>query len=269
MTPHREPPEIELRWNQGSLLTCDTVNALAGADVLPSEWERGGYALAISHPCDLAADIKVEPYIEFMLAMPIERPDGNYSYGKSARTLHVDAAIDNRPENLAISIHNHARVDQANIGQPEAQLDKHASQLVARWVSRRYVRSAFPDAFNERVRSQRSAIRNLLKREGHKLSGIYIYLSSEEELDESTEYEIAFRATMTVADYDDEDVRTRCGGVIDELAKLFDAADGVEVVDHELCNEASTSLDDLRFYQRWDVDDLTLRDESAPLAPDG
>ena len=46
------------------------------------------------------------------------------------------------------------------------------------------------------------------------------------------------------------------------------AVDGVEVIDDELCDEASMSLDDLRFYLRWDVDDLSIRDENAALAPD-
>ena len=73
---------------------------------------------------------------------------------------------------------------------------------------------------------------------------------------------------MEVADYELEGLRVHSQGVADKLAELFNGVDGVEVIDHELCDEASISLDDLRFYLRWDVDDLSLRDEGASLSPD-
>ncbi len=268
MLPDPTAPREVRKWNQGSLLTIEAVNSLVDADFLPREWENKGYALVISHPCDLAADIAVEPFVEFVLATPIEQPDGNYRYGKSGRTLHLDATIDDRREHFAISIHNYARVRRTDLEPPDAQLDKQATQLVARWISRRYTRSAFPDTFNRRIDSRRPAMRKLLRREGHHISGIYLLLSSEEELYESVEYEIGLRATMRVADYEDSALRMNSQGAVDKLAELFNEVEGVGVDDHELCNEASMSLDDLRFYLRWDVDDLSLRDEDAALAPD-
>ena len=89
MLPDQTATGEERRWDQGSLLTIETVNSLVAADVLPSEWKNKGYALVISHPCDLAADTAVEPFVEFVLATPIEQPDGNYRYGKSGRKLHL------------------------------------------------------------------------------------------------------------------------------------------------------------------------------------
>ncbi len=112
-------------------------------------------------------------------------------------------------------------------------------------------------------------MRRLLQRDGSALSGIYFYLSSQEELDESTVYELAIRATMTVNNYDDAGLRAHCQGTLDSFVGLLGSVEGVEIVDHELCDEGSMSLDDLRFYQRWDVDDLTLRLEGSELPPDG
>ena len=111
-------------------------------------------------------------------------------------------------------------------------------------------------------------MRKLLREEGHYISGIYLQLFSEEELDESEGYQIALRATMEVDDYGVAEIRKQCQEAADRLAALFLVVDGVEVIDHELCDEASMSLDDLRFYLRWDVDDLSIRDENAALAPD-
>ena len=111
-------------------------------------------------------------------------------------------------------------------------------------------------------------MRKLLRGEGHHISGIYILLSSEEELYESVEYKIGLRATMRVADYEESDLRMNSQSAFDKLAELFNEVEGVRVDDHELCDEASMSLDDLRFYLRWDVDDLSLRDEGASLSPD-
>ena len=270
MTTHLPTrPENDLRWNQGSLLTREAVTALSTARVLPSEWEDEGYAVVVTHPCDLTASEEAEPYIEFVLARQIRQSDGNYHYGKSARTLHLDAAIDDCNEILAISIHDHARVKRLDLSQPSAQLDRGSSRLIARWMSRRYTRPAFPDTFNRRVSFQRDQIRKLLKGDGHHISGIYINLSTEEELDDTEAYVIALRATMEVDDHDIEELRIQCQGVTDKLAELFNTVDGVEVDDHELCDESSMSLDDLRFYLHWDVDDLSLRDEDAALAPEG
>ena len=163
MLPDQTATGEERRWDQGSLLTIETVNSLVAADVLPSEWKNKGYALVISHPCDLAADTAVEPFVEFVLATPIEQPDGNYRYGKSGRKLHLDAIIGDRTEHFEISIHDHARVNRTELVPPDEQLDKQATQLVARWVSRRYTRSAFPDTFNKRIEGQRPAMRRLLR----------------------------------------------------------------------------------------------------------
>jgi hypothetical protein len=68
-------------------LGSDAVDALGLAHTEPGVQTA---ALVISHDCDLATDnLEAEPYVELIVGRLVNGPDGNFSHGKSPRTLHL------------------------------------------------------------------------------------------------------------------------------------------------------------------------------------
>jgi hypothetical protein len=83
----------ETPWRQGHLLTIETIRRLgladSGADTC---------VVVISHDCDLAnANLTAEPHVEVIVGKIVSKPNGSFAWGKSPRTLHVDASRDGAP----------------------------------------------------------------------------------------------------------------------------------------------------------------------------
>jgi len=152
---------------------------------------------------------------------------------------------------------------------PDGVLDQPTILVLRRWIGQRYLRSAFPDRFNERIHAQVSKIHEQLKRRGRDLSGLYLFVS-DEELRPEEAYLIELVATMETKDYASSDKRLEVMKLGDNIASLLDACAGVTCVESELRSEADVSLDDLRSLKRWDADALSYRpNPGEPKSPEG
>lgn len=255
----------------------EDATAWVASELLPSEWaEERCWVVVASHTCDIATfDLDAEPFVEVMRAEQIDPPaDGNLRYAKNPRRLHLD--LDNTEEQtiLAFGIHDKTRLprDKFYEATPDDQreLSNRESELLARWLSRRYWgRDALPDAFNNRLRPVSRKLRSTLKgRGGGLLAGIYLFLHTEEELEDEEPYRIALRGAMEVEDFDDDELRESAESALDDVVMHLGKVDGLAVERWELVSLAEMSLDDLNYYRRWDYDDLSLRSEDAPMAPE-
>jgi hypothetical protein len=72
-------------WRQGHILPDDAVKALQ----LPADTVTDSVAIVVSHDCDLAQDPTVEPVVEIIVGHWIPTADGNFTYAKNARRLHL------------------------------------------------------------------------------------------------------------------------------------------------------------------------------------
>jgi hypothetical protein len=71
-------------WIQGAALSGKNLQALH-----PNAPENS-VAVAISHSCDIANEnLEAEPRVEFILAVPIPKCDGNFTGAKNPRKLHL------------------------------------------------------------------------------------------------------------------------------------------------------------------------------------
>ena len=134
------------------------------------------------------------------------------------------------------------------------------------WLTNRYIRRAFPDAFNERLRTHRKDIERPLKSGGDHLNAIYLVIE-DEELPAGVPYQLVVRGTMLDDDYGVVERRTRAQVAFDGLVAALNACDGVEVLDDALVSEAEISLHEIRLMKRWSVyDSLSLRVEDEASA---
>lgn len=258
--------EIRRRgWTQGSIL--DAKQASSFAPVGASLPDDCADYVVISHPCDVVAmDFVREPFVELLSRRIVTPIDGNLTFAKNPRSWqYVESGTVyemNIRDRCAIPRDQLANADPVGV-MADAEL-----QTLRRWLSNRYARSAFPDAFNERFRSASRSVTKILKQDGERISGIYLLVDGRELADPDL-YEVVLIATMLDSDFDDAAMRRACAEVLGLLEVALDGCDGISVIDCSLRSERELSLSDLRELRRWDYDSLSIRDEDSLLPPEG
>jgi len=153
-------------WRQGALVR------LPAAD--------GGEQLGIvaTHDCDICADMGVEPVIEYIPVALVATSDGSMTLGKNARRLHIGIVDDHRNKqtaNLDIRARLQISKDQFH-GEAQLcdfQLASHDQVVFRRWLSARYARSAFANAFEHHMDRVRDRIDRLAKSHGDRIRAMY------------------------------------------------------------------------------------------------
>ncbi len=97
-----------ISWRQGSVLAPRDFQAVG----LTNE-TNANLAIAISHDCDIANDnLDAEPAVEFIFARIIKPHNGNYTYGKNPRILHLDYTHDGKQVFLELLASKKVRVQK-------------------------------------------------------------------------------------------------------------------------------------------------------------
>jgi hypothetical protein len=141
----------ETRWRQGSVLTPECVTKLK----LPGK-DGATVAVVVSHDCDIASDIEVEPNIEVLVGRRIDTCSADNAHAKNIRKLHFEL---NGPtgrtawEILAqdkISIPKQQLVDF----QPDStySIAKDELETLRTWLAARYKRATIPDGLQRLVK---------------------------------------------------------------------------------------------------------------------
>jgi len=139
-------------WRQGHVLPDDGAKALGLlSDVADTE-----VAIVVSNDCDLAQDPSVEPSVEVIIGRRIGAADGNFSYAKNARRLHLTFSggsqrlIAELIARFKISIKKEQLVEYEPVKTTKLTVVEHT--ILQRWLASRYRRAAFPDEFDKRQR---------------------------------------------------------------------------------------------------------------------
>lgn len=249
-------------WRQGSVLPDELAKILLRDNRLPWDSSPDDILIVISHDCDITnASFVSEPYVELLRLKQVPRRDGNLDWGKNPRRYQfVDHG--GPPVVFETSVHDRARVPRnLLIGyQPNAamKVDDETRSRLCRWIAARYVRAAFPDAFNDRIAPAVTQLRTAFKSDGENLTGIYLILV-DEELPQTEDYQVVLFATMLDEHYRDHARRTAAQGLLDRIEAIFAGCSGVSFGTTELRSESEISLHDMRKLKRWDFDDLSLR----------
>jgi len=81
-------------WRQGHVLCA---KACATLDLHHDE-VTATCVVVISHDCDLANDnMDIEPHVETIIGRVVSKANGNYSWGKAPRTLHLQVQRNGHP----------------------------------------------------------------------------------------------------------------------------------------------------------------------------
>ena len=171
-------------WRQGAVLGDALVADLVDRGMLLSGYREGNpLCMVVSQTCDLIHDsFEAEPNFWMLPAwpMPGPKPDGSLTNAKNPRRYQFTldngegATVYDSPIYGLTSLDRALLADHApsNTKIPPEELKK-----LLHWITLRFIRPAFPDAFNDRLRKRWRSIRKLTKKEaGCYLTGLYLVL---------------------------------------------------------------------------------------------
>lgn len=178
----------ETIWRQGHFLGDAAIEALK----LPNTNAQEKIAVIVAtHDCDLSQTIDTEPSLEIVAGCLIDKVQGNFTHTKSPRRLHIELQLENGNVTFAEFFASNKLII------PKAQLVKHLPNksqsldvdnlnIFQRWLALRYRRSAFPDEFENRLKSKPNKldekISNILRKRGASITAIFFNVDDGKEL---------------------------------------------------------------------------------------
>jgi hypothetical protein len=259
-------PQIpDRRWRQGSIIPHEALTPH-----LPAVDPEALYIL-LTQDCDiLHHDYDAEPDIEMHIARTADETDGNLLHAKNPRRLQFTVA----DRTYEIKMHERCHAPRESLlghVPPELNLGEDLIRTIVRWTANRYLRSAFPDAFNERLVAAKRSMRRIeaaLKRDGGLITGIFLWVDPPEEIAAERRYRVIMRLTAKEDVFEQTETETRALELNETIRREFDSIEGIEIVDYQLVSESDFSLADMRTMLRWDYDYLSYRagtpDDTAP-----
>ena len=194
MTEPFDSEEIAKRgWRQGAILG-DALAKLAAEHAPPTvAVDSADWLVLTSHDCDIVnVSIDKEPVVEVlcMRSAAAGKVDRRQSSGRNPRTLQLAIEARGAPVVLACFAHDRWAIprDLLTRGCPAHFLADKEKRLIAEWLAKRYIRAAFPTAFDQRWRSKLKDWHQLLEKHSEWMQGVYLRLSSLDELAEDAPY---------------------------------------------------------------------------------
>ena len=252
----------ESAWRQGSVIPRE----LIPENSLPPNLAQDDKLIIVSHDCDVVQpSYETEPYVEFVIARarkPAEE-EGNFLRGKNPRSLQVWAAVAGTKQLFQISIHDRYSMprDRLESGPPDSNctFSKSDIGIIARWIAKRYTRSGFPNAFNQRIVTIGKKLGKTLSANGKDITGIFItFYGSDLELPSNESYQIAIRIVIPAEAAADQQREFQAIRATTEIQALLAQCKGIELIDIRVDGEDEFTLEDLNLSRAWDFDYLSV-----------
>jgi hypothetical protein len=242
-----------LGWQQGSVLPAEVVigiaDQVAAQNVSPEGLEHA-WVVVVSQDCDLVhGSYDAEPFVELVIGRPIDEVDAVKMHGRNPRLLHLVGHAGADSVCLAFSVHEKVPVLRDALSDHDPctlrRIDAGDVDMMAEWLAKRHTRAAFPDAFNDRLIPAHKKIDKVLKKSGEFITGIFLALSSWDELPIESKYKVILRATAQKGDLKVAGVEKDLAAVVVKLVQATNTCKGIAVIDGALVSEAEFTLDDL------------------------
>lgn|GEM_PF-1030196 len=261
------------RWLQGKILDKQFVSYLAHIGSLPSPNENEIW-IVVSQSCDLLNhSFENEPFAEVIKATLIDTETSKQLlFNKNPRILECEAAFESDPsQSTKLSIHDRVLLKRSLFADHEPASDLELKQEtirnITRWISNRYIRPAFPDAFNMRAKKELDNIgkKSSFRTPARQLTGIWIN-TEDQEIDDNQEYTVEIIATMKSDDFADNELNKEAVKALNKFEGALSKCYGIEIKDSILLPESKFSIEDFHNSKHWDFDYLSISDgEPAPL----
>lgn len=264
-------------WRQGAvlgpaLLRAARERAPSGLTIADDNW-----LIVTSHDCDVVNDrLEKEPTVEVLRGEAVGRraPDKQQVWGRNPRVLQLEVE-DGRGATVVLSVKVHERWtlprELLSTEPPKRILGDKERRLIAEWLAKRYIRAAFPTAFDGRWRAKLREWTSLLEKHSRWVQGVYLRVSTLRELEERTPYKVHLIVAAPAA------AKKEAGWAAkrDELEREIETfwkqfTPGIECAGVEVVGTDQLTLAEIEPYQRFDADWVSFADDSpaTPAAAD-
>ncbi len=224
----------QFSWRQGDVLKDETAVALGYCN---QENAEATFVVVISHDCDLTADVAKEPIAELIVGQRIDKL-GSDSYGKTARRLHIEYQTQNGPVVLELLATAKQPLEKQKLFEfaprSDIGLDGQGIGILQRWLAARYLRAAFPESFEDRLRAAvvpgkhtfLKKIEKILSDGGQHIRGLLFDLNEGKDIERKTEDD-AYQLGINVlydSTKDEPSAAAAATTAAQELENLFSAA---------------------------------------------
>lgn len=218
-------------------------------------------AVAISHSCDIANEnLEAEPTVEFILAVPIPKCDGNFAGAKNPRKLHLRTLPAKGPQGLELLATQKINFEKTKLNpyQPANTPELAPGELpvLQSWLAARYKRQALPDALQERLRPLFTKMEKQAAKKPSAILGYWLEYDPREELPPEEAYEVGISVVYSIDDLDFADFAG-------EIAVIL-SGEKIEGVDLSRCaalSEEEFTIRDLRHQVQYRAEHLSYRTE--------
>lgn len=259
-------------WRQGHILSEDALKELS---LVPEE-SIGNIAVVISHDCDLAQLSTAEPNVEVLVGQIISSIDGNFSYAKNSRRLHLEYRGGTEQQTVDLSASAKASVPKGRLAQyspvESIKLLPKDRGILQRWLAARYRRSAFQDEFDRRLNSTglRDRLSTILKTSGALISAVYFDVDEGRDIPRvkdgepyrlgiylvySTNHdpEASEKAANVAKSSIEKAFREKCHLKSSDSWKDFELSECVAMADRAI------TVWDAEYFQKWYADHISLK----------
>lgn len=247
-------------WRQGSVITLADLMAIGTK--LP-EGCAGG--LVITHDCDLANGIEVEPLVECLPFTRLEAPDGNCLNAKNPRVLHMALQLEGAECDVQLCAPQKFSVTKNDLAafQPtDSLLSDKDRQVLQGWLAARYRRHAFPDELVERMRPVTAYLEKQLKRRAQGVLGVWVDYDPRLPLTDEEPYELWLYIVYST---DSPDNHSQAEELANNLTNRFSTPlPGLILAESAAVSEAGFTLTDQRRTVEFKFEHLSHR-----IFPDG
>lgn len=258
----------KLGWRQGSILGPGLTKHARGYAPKTVCADEADLLVVTSHDCDIVnSSLEKEPVVEVLGARRTAAGniDRQQQSGRNPRTLQILIDSPTDPAVLSCTAHHRWLIPRESLRlEPPAGdlLPKHC-RLLAEWLAKRYIRAAFPTAFDQRWRAKSRDWQKLLQKHSEWIQGVYLRLDTLDELPEETPY----RCHILLAVPHEKQGQSGWAEKRLEFEQEFEAfwnrfhpaivCDGVEPLGTD-----EITLADIEPYQRFDADWVSFEDDT-------
>lgn len=263
-------------WRQGHVLP---VEAISGLGLATGQSPDQPCAVVISHDCDLANDnLQAEPMVELVVGRRVSSLNGNYTWGKAPRTLHLPLL--HHGQAVAIELQQTAKtqVPKTELAKfrpdPGWMLNAQHLNTLRAWLASRYHRAAFPDTFVNRMNSCKASekLAKALEPHGELVSFVYFDLDEglHTERPDGEPYHLSVVLVFVAGD-DPERAMTSAEQVADKvdavLRQRFGAEAGIVLRTCFAISEDDLPVSKARVLTQWRLEHMTQRADTAQPGP--
>ncbi len=186
--------------------------------------------MIVTHDCDLAQPVDVEPDVEIIAAEEIDAINPQCSLGERPRVLHLEVMIEGEARlQLQLRATEKIRLSKAalfsNSGTPPPRLTDAQRRLLQSWLACRYRRHALPNTLNDYLETAYKKLRKTAKKKPAGVIATWIWYDPDREIGPDDLYELSFTVVYESGSSDGE---ANAKAMADRLNAALESAHGID-----------------------------------------